>query len=258
MNLILAVMRVIIFPLTLFMATLVILLLALLRLRTSSGVPWAMFVLRRVCQFMFTIFGVDYICTPEDKATLDAHQGLVFINHLSYLDTMMLLGTTPVRFLSTIGVKRIPFIGMIGDAIDTIYVNRYQDDSRTQVRDEIAEQLRTKPYPPLVLFPEGGVGAGDELLPFRYGAFDIVIDGQFPCLLCVLTYEPFEIAAYYEADDNIPKAAWRLATFGGRLKAKLTVLGELDLSQGLDQEALAQQTQAQMQEAYTRIRGELR
>ena len=258
MNLILAVIRVIIFPLTLFLATLVILLLALLRLRTASGVPWAMFVLERACQAMLMVFSVDYICTPEDKAKLRAHEGLVFLNHVSYLDTVMLLRTTPIRFLSTIGVKRIPLIGMIGDAIDTIYVNRYQDDSRTKVRDEIAEQLRTKPYPPLALFPEGAVGAGEELLPFRYGAFDIAIDGQFPCLLCILTYEPSEIAAYYEADDNIPKAAWRLATYGGRLKAKLTVLGELDLSQGLDEEALAQQTQTQMQEAYTRIRAELR
>lgn len=252
-----AIIRLILMMLALLLGTLIVVVLSMFRLRTAAGVPWTLLVIEWLCRNMFGVLGIDYICTEEDRAKLRAHRGIIFSNHLSTLDTPILLTSAPMRFLAAIGVKKIPIFGTVATAIDTIYVNRHKKDSRSQAREEITEQVRAQPYPPLALFPEGVTGKGKEVEPFRYGAFDIVLDGQFPCLLCVLNYEPFEAASYYEDDDNIPKAIWRLVSHRGGLKARLTVLDVLDLSQGLDNKGLAEQAQAKIQAVYAKIQTDL-
>ncbi|MEZ4664481.1 MAG: 1-acyl-sn-glycerol-3-phosphate acyltransferase [Caldilineaceae bacterium] len=102
----------------------------------------------------------------DDVAQMRRLHGLIFCNHLSYLDIMVLLSVAPVRFLSARGVQRIPFVGWIATAIDTVFVNRGDQASRAAVRTTLADQLRAQAYPPLVLFP-GQVGPGDQVLPFR-------------------------------------------------------------------------------------------
>ena len=199
----------------------VIALLALVPIR-RKGVSLPLLAATKLSRLFLAIFGVRIFC--NDAAQIGQHHGLIFCNHLSYLDIMVLLSVAPVRFLSARGVQRLPFVGWIATAIDTVFVDRSDPKVRAAVRKTIAGQLRVRAHPPLVLFPEGQVGPGDRVLPIRWGAFEIAGAEHIPYLLCVLIYEPLPVATYYAADDTLPKAVWRLATHAAKLTVKLTVL----------------------------------
>jgi 1-acyl-sn-glycerol-3-phosphate acyltransferase len=73
------------------------------------GVPPALCTARLAARLTLALFGVWLRCFAPDA--LRAHRGLVFINHLSFLDPILAEALTPVRLLSTAEVQRIPFIG---------------------------------------------------------------------------------------------------------------------------------------------------
>jgi len=98
---------------------------------------------------------------------------LIFPNHTSYLDILMLVHTLPLRFLSAIENKSMRLIGMVATAIGTVFVDRGEKASRAESRQQIGP---APGHPALVLVPEGGLGPGGTLEPSRYGAFDIAIE----------------------------------------------------------------------------------
>jgi hypothetical protein len=61
------------------------------------------------------------------------------------------------------------------------------------------------------------------LLPFRYGAFEIVIRGEIPFLTCAIEYDQPEIAIWHRG-ESIIKAALRLASYEKQVKARLKPL----------------------------------
>jgi len=203
------------------------LMLMLLSIRMQSGMRLAALPISWMAHVFLWTFNVQYRC--ESPEVLRQHRGLIFCNHLSYMDPIIPFAIAPLRFLGAAGVRRLPVINWIALAVDTIYVNRSDQTSRTQARQEIASQLQARPYPPLMLYPEGKIGSGDALLPFRHGAFQIALDNDIPCLLCAIQYEPLSIVAYYESDDTLPKAIWRLATHDGPLHADLKILSVLEI-----------------------------
>lgn len=226
---------------------LVIVLLALLPVK-RNGVRLPLIAASTLSRLFLAIFGVRVLCESPDK--FHQHRGLIFCNHLSYLDIMVLLSVAPVRFLSARGVQRIPFVGWIATAIDTLFVNRGDQNSRAAARQTLAAELRTRAYPPLVLFPEGGIGPGDRVLPFRRGAFEVAAAESIAYLLCVLHYEPLSIATYYAAQDTLPKAVWRLATHRGSLHVRLMALQIETIGAGSSPEFAAEQAHQRLQRVY--------
>ncbi|MFN8488962.1 MAG: 1-acyl-sn-glycerol-3-phosphate acyltransferase [Caldilineaceae bacterium] len=157
-----------------------------------------------------------------EPAKLRQHRGLIFPNHLSYLDIIVLLSITPVRFLSMAAVRDYPLIGWIAHAIGTVFVVREDENSRQQARTAIVQSLASEPEPPLVLFPEGKIGQGAELLPFRHGAFEIAIEHGIAFLPCGLRYTPLRIAAWHNGHLLTP--LWQLAQFPGPLQVEVLPL----------------------------------
>lgn len=223
-----------------------ILLLSLAPLRIQ-GIPLAALPLWLMMRpFMFAL-GVRYQC--DNPAAVRNHEGFIFCNHVSFLDTLMVLYLTPARFLSTWGVRKLPLIGWIAQAIETIFVNRKSEESRAASRAELAEQLRQRKYPPVALFPEGKIGPGNSVLPFRYGAFEVAIDGQVPILPCVLVFEPLEVIAWYGKQDLLPTLAWRVASLSRPLQARLIPLEVVLPQPGDDAAVLAEATRQRVEGA---------
>jgi 1-acyl-sn-glycerol-3-phosphate acyltransferase len=95
---------------------------------------------------------------------LEPHS-LVLANHTSWLDILVLAGTTGTRFVSKAEVAKAPLIGWLADQHHTLYIERAErGDAHGQVR-RIAEAL-AEPRP-LAIFPEGTTSDGRTLLPFR-------------------------------------------------------------------------------------------
>jgi len=241
-----AVVRLVLLLLVIGVGALMVLLLSIIPLRIGGArlATWPVMAMARL--FMW-IAGVDYACPAPD--VVRNHQGLIFCNHTSFIDTLMVLYVTPARFLSTKGVRKLPVIGQIAVALETIFVNRFNQEARTASRTAITDALRTRTYPPLVLFPEGTIGPGHTVLPLRHGGFEIAKQEQVAILPCVLVYEPLHVLTWYEANKTLPAMAWQLVMRPRRVKARLLPLAVIQPHPDSDITQIAEQTRQAFQAA---------
>lgn len=241
-----AAVRIFLLLIVIGVGALLVLLLSLIpvRVRGARLATWPVVLMARL--FM-PIIGIDYRCTAPD--TVRNHHGLIFCNHTSFIDTLPVLYLTPARFLSTQGVRKLPFIGQIAVALETIFLNRRSQDARVASRSEIADALRRHTYPPLVLFPEGKIGPGHTLLPLRHGAFEIAQQAQIPILPCVLYYEPLDVVSWYQSTATLPAMTWRLAMQRQRVKVHLLPLSVFTPAPAADITQIAEQTRQLLQSA---------
>ncbi len=243
-----AALRVVLVAIVLGIGALSVLLLSLLPLRVG-GAKMATWPVVWMARAFIWIFGIRFHCPAPDRVR--NHQGLIFCNHSSFIDTLMVLHLTPARFLSTKGVRKLPLIGPIAVAIETVFVHRYNDEARAAARNEVAESLRKRTYPPLVLFPEGKIGPGHTVLPLRYGAFEIAKAEGVAILPCALIYEPLAPVAWYQSTASLPLMAWQLAAQRQPLQAQLIPLAVIQPTTTSDVAHLAEQTRQALQTVIT-------
>ncbi len=89
---------------------------------------------------------------------------LLLCNPVSWLDIFVLGGATRCAFVSKDNLGN-GFVHWLADFNNTIYVSREQRKAAKNQAVTIAEALERDQ--PVALFPEGTVGPGDQLLPFR-------------------------------------------------------------------------------------------
>lgn len=189
---------------------------------------------------LLRLWNVQIVC-PE-QAQLANFAGFIFPNHVSYLDVMVVVALTPVRFLAKAEVRRMPLIGWIARAIGCVFVDRTDKASRQAARQSLA---RLNHFPPIALYPEGKRGPGDALLPFRYGAFELVTDVGAPLLPCIISYNRLDVAIWHRG-ESILRALWRLASFAGPLVVTVTLLTPIVPAPGADSVQLSQTTHSLM------------
>lgn len=162
---------------------------------------------------------------------------LLVANHVSWLDIPVLAGATGCAFVSKAEVRGHPFLRFIADQNATLYVDR---KDRGAIHDQ-ARMLRdglTRPQP-LAVFPEGTVGDGGTLLPFK------------PSLLSAVAPAPARVSVRPVAIDYHGAAgalAWRpgehglgnfLRVLGQRGRRRVTVRLLDPLPASADRKALA-------------------
>ena len=118
----------------------------------------------------------------EGLEKIDRHGRYVFCgNHLSYMDTPVVLTHIPVqfRFLAKQGLFQIPFLGTHLAQAGHVPVPR--DDPRAALKTMThAAEILHKRAVSLLIFPEGGRSLDGELQPFKEGAAYIAIKAQVP------------------------------------------------------------------------------
>ena len=111
--------------------------------------------------------GVARICGADVRVEgVPAKSGeLLIANHVSWLDIMVLAGATGCAFISKAEIRGHPVLRWVADQKHTIYVDRAE---RRAIHDQAKSILDglTRDQP-LALFPEGTVGDGGTLLPFK-------------------------------------------------------------------------------------------
>jgi 1-acyl-sn-glycerol-3-phosphate acyltransferase len=217
MNILRGIGRISLISAALVIATILILTTAWIPARIK-GVRLAAWPITGFGRFFIWLFDVHYTCDGTSK--IRRHEGFVFPNHTSFLDIILLIYILPMRFLAKAEVRKWPFIGWIGTAVDTVFVDREDKGSRESARQAIAQVER---YPPIALFPEGGIfEPGGILHPFRYGAFEIAVASGIPYMPCVLLYEPLDVVFW--GDESLLSAVWRFASRPGPVQARLQTL----------------------------------
>ncbi|MCC6166123.1 MAG: 1-acyl-sn-glycerol-3-phosphate acyltransferase [Caldilineaceae bacterium] len=188
-----------------------------------GGVRPALWPARGLAAVLCRLLGVRVRCAGS--AQFRHPRLLVLPNHSSLLDGLVLLAVTPVRFLAAAEVARYPVIGRLARAIDTVFVARTDQASRQQARTAVAAALQATPYPPLVIFPEGRLGPGDRLFPFRHGAFAVAAEQGIGFVPCALRYCPRAVAVWRGGEgEPLWRAAWRLACSSQPITAEILPL----------------------------------
>ena len=111
--------------------------------------------------------GVARICGADVRVEgVSAKPGeLLIANHVSWLDIMVLAGATGCAFISKAEIRGHPVLRWVADQNHTIYVDRAERRAiHDQARSILDGLTRAQP---LALFPEGTVGDGGTLLPFK-------------------------------------------------------------------------------------------
>ena len=119
--------------------------------------PWP----RRFLKGAVWVSGVDVhsVGSPASRGTL------LLANHVSWLDIPVLAAATGCAFVSKAEVRNQALLGWLADQNHTLYIDRAD---RRSIRGQVALLAGGLRRPqPLALFPEGTVGDGGRLLPFK-------------------------------------------------------------------------------------------
>ncbi|MEZ4831439.1 MAG: 1-acyl-sn-glycerol-3-phosphate acyltransferase [Caldilineaceae bacterium] len=75
-----------------------------------------------------------------------------------------------VALPAAVELHQRPVVGWLAAQIGTIFVERKDQASRKEARRIIAKVLARSAYPPVIVFPEGRLGLGDQVLslPLRH------------------------------------------------------------------------------------------
>ena len=130
----------------------------------------------------FLVWGSGVKVQVEGLENIAAEGSYVFVsNHLSYMDTPVVLANIPVqfRFLAKSGLFQIPLLGTHLASAGHIPVPR--DDARAAVKTmtTAAQAIRQRGIS-LLIFPEGGRSHTGELASFKEGAAYIAIRAGVP------------------------------------------------------------------------------
>jgi len=91
--------------------------------------------------------------------------GLIVMNHISWLDVIVLNALAPSRFVSKAEVARWPLVGYLCTKSGTLYIERSRKTAARRTNRLIAEALANCER--VAVFPEGTTTAGDRLLHFH-------------------------------------------------------------------------------------------
>lgn len=140
-------------------------------------------------------------CTDEQG------RGRIFVsNHRSGFDIPILLSLTEAHCISRHDVAQWPIIGRGARRIGTLFVDRERRRSGAAVLKEIAHAVEKGEA--VAMFPEGTSHPGDQVHPFRTGAFKAAQRSNVQLVPIGLAYG--DDAAYYVDDsflDHIKRVA---------------------------------------------------
>src|SRR5947209_5344750 len=148
------------------------------RLQMRCAHLWARFLLR-VSGVHVRVEGLEHI---------DRNGSYVFIaNHLSYMDTPVVLAHVPVqfRFLAKRGLFQIPFLAQHLSRAGHIPVPREDPRAAVKTLTLAAETIQEKKIS-LLVFPEGGRSHDGVLRNFKEGGAYVAIKAGVPLVPMVL------------------------------------------------------------------------
>lgn len=207
--------------------------------------PWPKRFLRKAA-------GIAGASVVLEGAAVEPHT-LLLANHTSWLDILLLSGTTGARFVSKAEIEQVPLIGWMSDQNHTLYIQRSErGDAHRQVAHIAAALADAQP---LAVFPEGTTSNGRALLPFRSTLLHAVAPpppGVVVRPVAIDYGDAVDAIAWHGGEPGLANA---LRVLG--LKGKRRVIVRLldPLPAGTDRKALAKAARAAIGDALTSVDG---
>lgn len=166
------------------------------------------------CRFLFHIwanaflrfFGISLHVHQHYHGKLPKHY-IAIANHPSVFEDIGMPMTFPeAHFLAKEEVRSWWFVGRMGAAVGTIFVQRECKDSRKKAREQLADAVRSGKS--VAIFPEGGCKGRRIYTPFTSGAFDLSLETGVPIIPVLLHYEAQHSFEWLE--QSLPRMLWEL------------------------------------------------
>jgi 1-acyl-sn-glycerol-3-phosphate acyltransferase len=122
----------------------------------------------------------------EVKGTPPPAPCLLVVNHLGYLDILVLATQVDALFVAKAEIARWPIIGLLCRSVGTIFIDRTRKRDLPRVIGEMVAALQRGQR--VIFFPEGTSTSGATVLPFRSPLFEAAIRTGIPVQYASLTY----------------------------------------------------------------------
>jgi 1-acyl-sn-glycerol-3-phosphate acyltransferase len=167
---------------------------------------------------------------------------LLVVNHISWLDILVLHAARYGRFVSKADVRHWPLIGTLASGGGTLYIEREKRRDAMRVVHHIAASLQAGQV--VVVFPEGTTGDGGTLLPFHGNLIQAAITARVPVQPVGLRFVDLASGAdsqgpLYLDDDSLVGSFWR--TLAGPPFVARVRFGVPQTAHGRDRRAWAQE-----------------
>ena len=180
------------------------------------------------------------------KVTGTMSQGgplLMVSNHISWLDILLFLSLTPVRFVSKSEVESWPIVGRYAQACRTLFIQRTSKRDARKVVEMMRESLLSGDR--VAIFPEGTTTKGEGVLPFHANLFESAVSSHASTQAASILYvntsakgaPKLDTLPSFTGDDTLVGSIWRIL---GLQHFEIWVsLGEVHPPGDLDRRALA-------------------
>lgn len=159
--------------------------------------------LRGVSRAMLAAFGVRVVRRgPELRPG-----SLVVANHVSWLDIVVLLASSPVRLVAKGEVGGWPAIGLLTKLSGAIFIDRSRPKTLPGTVAEVAAALKAGRT--VAAFPEGTTHCGTSQGRFRPALFQAAVDAGAPVVPASIIYDT--TAAAFIGDDTLWDSLRRVA-----------------------------------------------
>ena len=137
---------------------------------------------------------------------------LMASNHISWLDILVIHGACHCRFVAKSEIKRWPLLGVMTAGGGSLFIERASNRDALRVVHQMAQALQQGHV--LGVFPEGGTGDGQTLLPFHANLLQAAITADAPIQPVALQFLEANsgaksFAPCYHAEDTLLGSLWR-------------------------------------------------
>lgn len=145
--------------------------------------PYLIYVVSFCSKGMLEVLGIKVAVNKS----IQSRTYLIVSNHLSYIDILIIASLHPCAFVTSLEMKRSPFLGQIITLAGCLFVNR---KNKSKINDEIHNlRLALLSGISVVFFPEATSTDGGEVLRFKRPLFESSIATQIPILPLTINYQ---------------------------------------------------------------------
>ena len=164
---------------------------------------------------------------------------LLVLNHLSWVDVLLLSSLHPAKFVAKAEIARWPLLGLLARRVGTVFIERGSRSAARRTNEHISAALASGQ--PVACFPEGTTSLGHGVLRFHGALFQPAIDSGAVVQPVALRYvdaggRQSESSAYV-GDDSLIDSLWRIISHPP-VTGELNFLDAVDAS-GWDRRSLA-------------------
>ncbi len=121
-----------------------------------------------------------------DLSSIELRNTMVVSNHISWLDTVVMLRLCYLRYIGKVEMLKWPFLSMIIKAGGTIFINRRNKRQLLSVNQQVANVLIDGST--VGLYPEGTTSDGVKILPFKAPILEAALMAKSNIIPIVLSY----------------------------------------------------------------------